>query len=110
MLVFDTIVTNEGGAYNPITGLFRAPRPGLYFFIWSAKIRPGTQTFTELSVNSHPVASATTDGTGLHSSYQTATAHAIVRLKSGDNVWVDAFVGHLLLATQTMFTGMFLAA
>jgi hypothetical protein len=35
VFIFDTIVTNDGNAYNHNTGVFTAPHHGLYAFSWT---------------------------------------------------------------------------
>ncbi|KAK3085222.1 hypothetical protein FSP39_000161, partial [Pinctada imbricata] len=35
-IVYDKVVTNEGNAYNKVTGKFTAPRDGPYVFTWTA--------------------------------------------------------------------------
>ncbi|XP_062574348.1 uncharacterized protein LOC134236203 [Saccostrea cucullata] len=49
IIVFDTIITNIGSAYNPTTGLFKAPVEGLYVFFFDIECaKDNGDTYAEL--------------------------------------------------------------
>ncbi|CAC5387590.1 unnamed protein product [Mytilus coruscus] len=101
IIVFDKIVTNDGGAYD-----FTAPEDGLYSFVWTTLTKPGHIFHTKLTVDgrvisrSHNNAASTTDG-------RTATENVVVHLKKGNRVRIQTYqsYGHILLAGWSSFCG-----
>ncbi|BFZ06155.1 hypothetical protein BsWGS_09194 [Bradybaena similaris] len=84
---FDNVVTNEGNAYNKDSGIFTATKPGLYVFHFNALSEYGTTFLFDLIHNDEILASAyekvpSSNGQGGNS--------VIVRVKSGDHVYVRA--------------------
>ena len=51
VLTFDNVITNVGNGYHHHSGLFIAPRTGLYVFTWSFRIQNDAYISTELVVN-----------------------------------------------------------
>ena len=85
-VVFDKIHLNEGGAYDPKSGIFTCKEPGIYVFDWTILTDPGKHFHTELMV----------DGVlhgrlHLHASskHRSGSSMAVVKLKPGSRVWVE---------------------
>ncbi|XP_052092401.1 heavy metal-binding protein HIP-like [Mytilus californianus] len=106
VIVFDKIVTNDGGAYDSISSDFTAPDDGLYSFAWTTLTNPGHIFHTQLTVDgrvisrSHNNAESTTDG-------KTATKNVVVHLKKGNRVRIQTYqsYGHILHADWSSFCG-----
>jgi len=107
---FKQTISNYGGGYNSTTGIFVAPRPGLYFFNCNAMCYTSKEVRLYMKVNSGIVSSlyAGMD----HDNKDSATMTATVHLNKGDqvrvvangasvfrsNTYVNVFSGHLLHA------------
>lgn len=50
-LVFDVAKTNVGNGYNHFTGVFTAPRDGIYVFVWVIRMHVAEHS-TELMIDS----------------------------------------------------------
>ncbi|XP_062601954.1 uncharacterized protein LOC134263581 [Saccostrea cucullata] len=55
IITFDVMVTNVGNGYHPYTGIFIAPRAGIYVFAWTIRMYGSSSHTTELVVNSNVV-------------------------------------------------------
>ena len=85
----DNILLNDGNSYNHYTGVFHVPKTGVYlltFFINS--MLEDSYTFVQLVINGRNTVDAVT--------YPRSKTHdvmggnsAIVRLNSGDSVWLE---------------------
>jgi hypothetical protein len=53
-MIFDTVITNAGGAYNQHDGIFTAPTNGVYVFTWNLYSSYHGDIVSELMVNSTP--------------------------------------------------------
>ena len=110
--VFSQVLVNEGGFYDPETGLFTCPWDGVYDFSFFVGQRGGKApggACTELYVNDENIVMAAADV--FHSTQDVQGGNrAIIRLKAGDIVKVVANGDHIegnQLRTTT-FSGMFL--
>ncbi|XP_048036235.1 complement C1q-like protein 2 [Megalobrama amblycephala] len=108
-LVYNKVFVNEGGAYNPTTGIFTAPVKGVYFFSVSGRHRStrlmDLRLFKNgqpmLNVINHPLGDRYESTSNSFSLTLEKGDHVYVRLR--DNTWVfnnendlTSFVGHLL--------------
>lgn len=110
------IITNDGNAYNTNTGVFTCPEAGVYMFTFVLGERGDhdgtTGTWAELVVNSKFLVAASVDA--FHSTQDLQGSNtAVIRLKLGDEVWVDAlsYRGHVEGDDSrrfTTFTGVYL--
>ena len=83
---FEEVRLNIGGAMNPKTGIFTAPRDGLYHFTFAAN---GNALDIHLQHNENNVAHGITD-------YYTHTSiHSTLELKKGDTVNLKVVKGTL---------------
>jgi hypothetical protein len=85
-MIFSQTLLNEGDAYNTSTGIFVAPRNGTYTF--DAQMCVVNQIFMQFDIMAGSVVHATAFGRD-HYNYECPSAHAIVKLNSGDSVTVQ---------------------
>ena len=86
---FDKVMLNEGNAFNPHTGMFQCPQSGVYLFSFTIESHNAYVIVAKLVVDGNNQLDAITDGSGGH--YQTASTTAIVRVTSGQSVWVATY-------------------
>ncbi|KAH3721492.1 hypothetical protein DPMN_064420 [Dreissena polymorpha] len=55
-IVFEKVLTNEGGGYHPNHGVFTAPQSGVYVFSSSIMATPGGEIHTAIVHNENAVA------------------------------------------------------
>jgi C1q-related factor len=99
---------NVGGGMNITSGIFTAPKSGIYFFSFTGtKSSPANPLYVFLYHNSNRVTIAY--GYSL-SGYFTATLSSTLSLKSGDQISLKLFFGQLHDDTDhyTNFNGMLL--
>ena len=104
-VVFDKIHLNEGGAYDPKSGVFTCKEPGIYIFDWTIMTDPGKYFHSELKV----------DGVvhGRHhleagSKYRSGSEMVVVKLKPGNKVWLEPYhtlVGQVAQNGWSFFSG-----
>ncbi len=87
IIPFDQILINEGGGLNGATGIFTAPKTGVYRF-WFNSVKTSTEAplHIDLRVNGANVANAY----GYHI-WSPASFHSVVKLKTGDEVYLFLF-------------------
>nr|XP_022306591.1 complement C1q subcomponent subunit B-like [Crassostrea virginica] len=110
VIIFETLITNAGSAYNPSSGIFRAPANGLYVFFYNIEcsamghndntqvelVRDGSQTGIQ----------AYCHGTG---DVDNSSTLGILHLSAGDTVWVRLLYGdNITFGGKTLFSGFLL--
>ena len=86
-IIFDSVTTNVGTAYNGNSGVFTAPNPGIYSFSWSIAVICHSYAATELVVNSDAIGFIETDGE-TDCEHKLSTGNVVVDLHTGDIVLV----------------------
>jgi hypothetical protein len=81
---FDDVTVNRGNGYDPSTGVFTAPRKGLYHISCSIMAYSNHDVHFQLNKNdaAHTYAYANNGG------HTTSTINAIVEMKKGDRVFI----------------------
>lgn len=82
-LVYDVTLTNLGNGYNRNTGVFTAPRDGLYSFTWSTRVQCSLAHTTDLIINERIMGS-----TYAYCGYNTVTGHVVAIVNQGDVIFV----------------------
>jgi hypothetical protein len=86
ILVFETVIVNEGEHYDPYDGVFVAPQKGVYLFSWTVSGNGGSHIVTELVVEQNTISSAgELNGGGGHPS---GSMTALCRMEKGDHAWI----------------------
>ncbi|XP_051736551.1 complement C1q-like protein 2 [Ctenopharyngodon idella] len=108
-LVYKKVFVNEGGAYNPTTGIFTAPVKGVYFFSVSGRHRSNRLMDLRLIRNGQPMVYVINHPLGER--YESTANSFSLNLEKGDHVYVrlrhntwvfnnendlTSFAGHLL--------------
>lgn len=92
-IVFDSVISNYGNAYDNMTGYFKAPEPGVYAFFANIMSEAGDGNEyieTEIVQNGNQIAEMYSGG----STYFDSTSNmAVVSLEEGDHVWVRVHGG-----------------
>lgn len=86
-IVFDTVITNAGTAYNKQDGLFTAPSEGVYVFNWVVYSQHQGDVITELVVNAFSRGCSRADSHTLDE-HHSASGTVVVHLAQGDVVSV----------------------
>ena len=84
ILKFDNVILNRRGCYDPKTGIFTAPRTGLYQI--SVTIMSNAGKYVNLDIAKNDLVLLKLYGPAVHGS--TETANPVLELKSGDKVCV----------------------
>ncbi|XP_063420944.1 complement C1q tumor necrosis factor-related protein 7-like [Mytilus trossulus] len=87
---FETVVTNEGQAYSPVTGVFTCPQDGTYSFSWTLITLAGNWCNTEFVVDGNIIA-YTHDEANSSTDHKTSSQSAVVLLKKGNKTWIRAY-------------------
>ena len=88
---FEVTTLNVGNAMNAQSGIFTAPKPGIYFFSFSGIGSPNSFTRPQLYLNGNVI------GTGLAedgaSDFPTFTLQSTLQLNAGDQVSLKLELG-----------------
>ncbi|XP_069136249.1 putative leucine-rich repeat-containing protein DDB_G0290503 [Argopecten irradians] len=107
VIQYDDVVTNIGGAYNPISGVFTCSVKGAYVFGWTALVSE-EYLCTELMINDKIVGTAFSGGKGISDASVSGSSVIVVKLEVGDRVWIrinELFPSVDILSRATQFSG-----
>ncbi|XP_053373708.1 complement C1q and tumor necrosis factor-related protein 9A-like [Mercenaria mercenaria] len=83
-IIFDNIVTNIGQAYSGTTGVFTAPKDGVYYFVATILSFSGQHVETEIVKNGDSMVRLYSYG----KFYDQGTSGVVLQLNASDEVWV----------------------
>ncbi|XP_011430985.3 complement C1q tumor necrosis factor-related protein 3-like [Magallana gigas] len=92
-IVFPVVINNEGGGYNPDTGVFTAPRSGQYVFFVSAQGYGSDTLYVSIVHNGGAKVMTMSDGGRGKDFYDSGTNLAALNLQQGDTVWAKCHSG-----------------
>ncbi|XP_062573391.1 complement C1q tumor necrosis factor-related protein 2-like [Saccostrea cucullata] len=108
---FDSIVSNIGNHYNPLSGIFIAPQHGIYVFKWNLYCHTNGLIYSQIVHNSNVVGATLTTGQG-STNVRTTTGVVVVEVNQGDVVFVrthptQGHIGNLCSShdLRSSFTG-----
>lgn len=104
-IIFDSVWINVGNGYSQTTGIFTAPVPGVYMFLVSVRNLSSVFATSNVSIFVENHEEAATNGN------DTRTAHTVVKLKKGQQVWV--FIKEKYFSSEistSFFTGALIQA
>ncbi|KAL3882728.1 hypothetical protein ACJMK2_029040 [Sinanodonta woodiana] len=106
IVLFDTVLLNEGNGFNKQTGVFTCPLSGIYFFTGSVLTLHEHQLGVHLIVNGETKGNAYADGVTL---FDQGSISSIVRCEAGQNVWISVYYGSYIHGDYfTSFSGFLL--
>lgn len=83
LIEFDSVLLNEGGAYDPRHGIFRAPVTGVYHFDLTFLSSPPGSTYIEIVRDGNQLVYTYAAGDG----YNVGSTQVNIRLEAGQDVW-----------------------
>ncbi|XP_063405670.1 collagen alpha-2(VIII) chain-like [Mytilus trossulus] len=86
-IIFDTVILNRGGGYNPKTGIFTATKKGIYQISATIMSQGGDQMICYITKNERNILSLY--GPRLHGASE--TANPVLELEKGDIVSVKSY-------------------
>jgi hypothetical protein len=86
ILVFETVIVNEGEHYDPYDGVFVAPQKGVYLFSWTVSGIDKHFIFTELVVEQNTISYAGEQNGG--GSHPAGSMTALCKMEKGDHAWI----------------------
>ena len=86
ILVFETVIVNEGERYDPYDGVFVAPQKGVYLFSWTVSGYSTKYIVTELVVELNTISSAGEYNGG--GGYPSGSMTALCKMEPGDHAWI----------------------
>ena len=97
ILIFETVIVNEGEHYDPYDGVFVAPQKGVYLFSWTVSGYSTNYIVAELVVEQNTISSAGEKNGG--GDYPSGSMTALCKMEKGDHAWIRTTVastGHHL--------------
>ena len=111
ILVFETVIVNEGEHYDAYDGVFVAPQKGVYLFSWTVSGYTTNFIVTELVVEQNIISSAGEKNGG--GDYPSGSMTALCKMEQGDHAWIrttGVSTGHQLYSAdnypQSAFLGL----
>ncbi|XP_076102678.1 complement C1q-like protein 3 [Mytilus galloprovincialis] len=105
---FDDAKINIGGGYDSTTGIFTAPRNGIYIFSCAIMANGGGEVQFQLNKNDQLY----TGGYAAKSGYGAQTVNSLVELRTGDKVYIKHRTGlsqNVLGSHYSTFSGYLLS-
>lgn len=105
-LIFDTVKTNQNGAYSKFSGIFTAPVSGVYCFMYTTRVICHSSTVRssfEIVRNNDVEGSIYTSDDGCLSQV-TMTGSAVVHVNQGDEVYIrthGTYTGNFNILSDT---------
>ena len=109
ILVFETVIVNEGEHYDPYDGVFVAPQKGVYLFSWTVSGNDGSYIVTELVVEQNTISSAGELNSG--GGHPSGSMTALCKMEPGDHAWISTTGvsnGHQLYSFDSLPQSSFL--
>nr|XP_022294892.1 complement C1q-like protein 4 [Crassostrea virginica] len=91
-LIFPNVITNVGNGYNPIDGVFTAPRAGVYVFFVNVQSYSNNAIYVDIVLNGATKVRAMVDQ-GSQEYNDAGPNLAVLSLQTGDRVWVKHHSG-----------------
>ncbi|XP_062606503.1 uncharacterized protein LOC134268282 [Saccostrea cucullata] len=89
---FPTVIYQVGGGYNPTTGVFTAPKAGLYIIFCTNMAAENESSRTKMMINGSVKARFMAWlGTSIINIYQSASNLVVHQLLVGDRVWIQVY-------------------
>ena len=90
LLIFDHAILNAGNGYHPNSGIFIAPKTGVYVFVWTVRIYKQSIVLVVngsiyVSIYNRSYEYSTSGGVGADES---VTGYAVVNVNQGDDVYL----------------------
>ena len=92
-LVFPTVITNVGNAYNSSDGVFTAPRAGVYVFFVNVQSYNTQSIYMDIVLNGATKVRTMAYSIGGNDNYEAGPNLAVLFLQTGDRVWVKKYAG-----------------
>lgn len=96
-IIYRDVITNLGGGYNPINGVFTAPVSGTYVFFTTVVSWGDESISTDIVLNGNSQVRTFAESREFHypeqNVYQTGTNLVCLQLQVGDRVWVRKHSG-----------------
>lgn len=111
-LVFSNILTNIGGGYNAVTGIFTAPLGGVYVFNCKLTDNQNSDGPSIYFVKNGAYQGSDVGNKGPTNSFRSSSSSIVLELIPGDRVWVKAvdfsYYSSKTIAGEQMLTGFLL--
>ena len=112
-IIFDLVLSNIGNGYHEHTGIFTAPRSGMYVFYFAGMATPGHSMEFQLTKDGSVAIKSFSDGHAVSTStaagYDMSGNFGIMYLSQGSEVWVrSAKAGEIFGGGSTSFSGFLL--
>ena len=92
MVIWESIITNVGGGYQPTTGEFTCPQDGLYYFAVSVTSHATEGKRAHLHIMHNGNAVVTTLAYA-NPAFDSSTVSAVMECTNGQKVWVQCKAG-----------------
>ena len=109
ILIFETVIVNEGEHYDPYDGVFVAPQKGVYLFSWTVSGNGAKYIVTELVVEQTTISSAGELNSG--GGHPSGSMTALCKMEKGDHAWISTTGvsnGHQLYSFDSLPQSSFL--